>query len=565
MVGELVMVGIEELKAELRVIVGYCETKSQLIDQCNYYKVRINNKAEFDNVVNSDEVRAACMLLGVTNTDLYGEPSIDNYKADLRERINANYKDENTQYNAVRVCLESYVNGSTVQQQALLDVLTDDDYSYLVDYYKNNTIIQKFIKNSTKKLVLTLMKYKDLEAVKRYISGLNVRCKDDKARQVLKNKLLALCADTSSGISDVVNEAIYTYYADTSTIEIIRGEVKHQDDKNILKSKVFSIDAVKFAPTTINIIAARPGHGKTTALVSVAMDALRQGRKVVFVTTEERRLAIYYRMIRNEIYNQNMMYQDQCDFMSALSSVGVNTYIQNYIKGEIVESKKKFDDLFMASIHNVDMYLGDHTLPNLIIYPTLSLSLQEVLKYMETIPPNWIVCVDYIQRLPKPDAKSGYKTSATRQLEIQDTEKAICDIAQKKNLICIAGAQFGRPVTKRTKWDPEPMSYDSLRESGDIEQDASCIVAINDYYVGGDNTNKDARRFYYQQLKNREGDLDTGLYDLMGQDRDLTNLALAYSNVGDNNRVRNVLDIDTTAQDYVTMSAVQRKDFGGFV
>ena len=56
------------------------------------------------------------------------------------------------------------------------------------------------------------------------------------------------------------------------------------DDSKDYKSGIFER---RFPTGTISYIGARPGRGKTTILVNIALDALNQGKPVIFVTAEE--------------------------------------------------------------------------------------------------------------------------------------------------------------------------------------------------------------------------------------------------------------------------------------
>lgn len=504
--------------------------------------------------LNAFNVCAATFRVEYTRTD---------YEGALIAAINGQYNNDNEKKSNVMRIIYDYAAGSKIKQLALLTVLEDDVYNGACDKYKDDEILKKFLSDSDKKIVLELCNLWDGYSVDSYIGDKKDKCKNEKERLAFRTRLISIVSKYYKDIPPIVCDEIYRYYSNTSNIEIIKKEIFSEDDKDIFKSSVFGCDAIKFNPATINIIAARPGHGKTTALVSLACDAIRQDRNVVFLTTEERILSIYYRVLRNEIYTNNINYDDMMDLMVSLSNVGVNNYIANYIKGLITDNQSKFSLLFDKSIKTVDSWLGAGSKKKLVIYSTMSCYLQEVLNYLMFIPTNWVVIIDYMQRLPKMSNDNNYRTPSSRQLEIQDTEKAICDIVQQKKLICIAGAQFGRPDSNRKDFSPIPMSYDNLRESGDIEQDASCIVALNDYYLNNDSSNNAGRLFYYQQLKNREGELDSGMYNLLGNDYGKTSLALAYSVVGDGGSPLRVFNQKSKDKDFSVSGSSGFRSFGG--
>ncbi|MEM4203264.1 MAG: DnaB-like helicase C-terminal domain-containing protein [Candidatus Methanomethylicaceae archaeon] len=80
-----------------------------------------------------------------------------------------------------------------------------------------------------------------------------------------------------------------------------------------------------------------------------------------------------------------------------------------------------------------------------------------------------VVFIDYVQKIPT------NSTSTIRYTEVQKTMEKIRETAVKTNLPIIVGAQ-----TNRQAEGEEPQLH-HLRESGDIEQDASVVIAIHNY------------------------------------------------------------------------------------
>ena len=76
------------------------------------------------------------------------------------------------------------------------------------------------------------------------------------------------------------------------------------------------------------------------------------------------------------------------------------------------------------------------------------------------------VIVDYIQRIPL-----GRKSEGQRYLDIKYVSSLLLEKAVRQDIPVILGAQFSRAADNRPK-------LEHLRESGDIEQDASLILGL---------------------------------------------------------------------------------------
>jgi replicative DNA helicase len=103
--------------------------------------------------------------------------------------------------------------------------------------------------------------------------------------------------------------------------------------------------------------------------------------------------------------------------------------------------------------------------------------MEEVKEEIEKCEDGSLILLDYMQRLPAPD---GFHT-AQRYLQIQKASAELLKTANEKQLIVIAGAQRKREDNNKSK-ETAP-SMDSIRESGDIEQDAHNVVILNKDYA----------------------------------------------------------------------------------
>jgi hypothetical protein len=94
-----------------------------------------------------------------------------------------------------------------------------------------------------------------------------------------------------------------------------------------------------------------------------------------------------------------------------------------------------------------------------------------------------------MQRTPPP-RDAGWQT---RQVQIQETSRSLLNTAIGSQCVIIAGAQLGREVQKN---GGREATQADLRESGDIENDAHNVIAIESV---------DGLPAYIHPLKAREG------------------------------------------------------------
>ncbi len=111
------------------------------------------------------------------------------------------------------------------------------------------------------------------------------------------------------------------------------------------------------------------------------------------------------------------------------------------------------------------------------IYDGIGLRLEDVVKKIEKSPKGTLILLDYMQRLPAPERFNA----AQRYLQIQKSSAELLKAAIGKQLIVIAGAQLRREGGEKGK-ETTP-SMESIRESGDIEQDAHNVVILNKDYA----------------------------------------------------------------------------------
>ena len=197
-------------------------------------------------------------------------------------------------------------------------------------------------------------------------------------------------------------------------------------------------------PSDLIIMAARPGMGKTSFVLSIARNAtIDHDKPVAFFSLEMSASQIVHRLFSME---------------SGISSDKI--------------SQGKLTDEEWIQLSN---RIGNLRSPNLIIDDTPALSIFDLrakcrrLKHQKDIQ---LIIVDYLQLM---QAGEGDKSKGNREQEISYISRSLKALAKDLNVPVIALSQLSRAVETRTSKRPQ---LSDLRESGSIEQDADMVLFI---------------------------------------------------------------------------------------
>ena len=206
-------------------------------------------------------------------------------------------------------------------------------------------------------------------------------------------------------------------------------------------------------PGTLNIIAARPGMGKTALVINMATNIAQNYNKNVNIFSLE--------MSKSEIGNR---------IFASRTSTSAKTLQRAKIKRE--------DELELGRAYKVLAPLPIYIDDNSNVNPVTMLAKCKELKAEGRLG---LVILDYLQLMTMP----GKGNNSSRQQEISDISRSLKIMAKELNVPVIALSQLSRGSEKRD--DHTPMLSD-LRDSGAIEQDADSVLFIdrNDYYRKGE-------------------------------------------------------------------------------
>lgn len=277
------------------------------------------------------------------------------------------------------------------------------------------------------------------------------------------------CHDLSRTTAEIISQvdsAISTR-ADSAIVESDSAETMQafflqmeDGDVGVTCERIPSLDEIlgKLKPKSLNILAGRPGMGKSAVVSSYALGAAEAGHGVLFVSLE---------MSREELAGRQLAdwgFDDERSriLYSNIESGELNGWQRAKLlelSGEIAKLPLTIIDAGSLTVGRLDMLVRRHK--RRMAAKGVSLDL---------------VIVDYLQLLHA-DRKGLGAYEATTEVS-----KRLKGIAKDHAVSVMALAQLNRSVEQRP--DKRPMLAD-LRDSGQIEQDADSITFLlrEEYYL----------------------------------------------------------------------------------
>lgn len=220
---------------------------------------------------------------------------------------------------------------------------------------------------------------------------------------------------------------------------------------------------VGLGPGDLVLIGARPGMGKTSFAMNIAVNIAKKTKKTVCVFSLEMTTAqLASRMLSSE---------------SLVDSYSIRT-------GKI--SSSDYEQLAKAA--------GSLSECSILIDDTSNITVTQMKAKLRRVKNLGLVVVDYLQLM-----QSDRKTDS-RVLEVGDISRALKLLAKDLGVPCICCAQLSRASEKRGE-NSRPVLSD-LRDSGSIEQDADIVMFLHGDYSKGESNSNEAECII---AKNRHG------------------------------------------------------------
>ena len=196
------------------------------------------------------------------------------------------------------------------------------------------------------------------------------------------------------------------------------------------------------------LLAARPGMGKTSMALNVALSAAREsGKTVAIFSLEMSKEQLVTRLIASEGLVEN----------------------QRLITGNLRESDWQRIAEAASALSRMDIRIDDNPL----------LTVADINAKCRRLENLGLVVIDYLQLMTSAGGK-GY-SGENRQQAVSDISRMLKIMAKELQVPVLCLSQLSRANEKRE--DKRPMLSD-LRESGAIEQDADIVMFLyrDDYY-----------------------------------------------------------------------------------
>ena len=335
-----------------------------------------------------------------------------------------------------------------------------------------------------------------LMSIEAYAERLELYIKELK-QDYLKRKLqLVTEAGTNEDMLNEINAVRDELLGETTTVKkmslknIVFEYYKNIENppKDPIKTGWKKFDRlVQMQAEDLVIVAGRPGMGKTAFILSKALNIAKTGGKGIFFSLE---------MSERQIINR---------IMSQMSRVRLDLLKDRNTYSQLPDEAYGYLNIASAKLSELDDKLSFIT-GNFTVNKIL-----EICKVEKEKNGLDYIIIDYMQLL-------GSNVKGSRYEQITDISISLKKLAKELGIVVIALAQLSRDVEKRA--DRRPQQSD-LRDSGQIEQDASIIIGLYRDAYYNENT-EDPELLEVNVLKNRDGELGTIHFNFIGKIQEVT-------------------------------------------
>ncbi|HEX5614526.1 MAG TPA: replicative DNA helicase [Acidimicrobiia bacterium] len=201
-------------------------------------------------------------------------------------------------------------------------------------------------------------------------------------------------------------------------------------------------------PSSLNIVAARPGQGKTSFALGAAVNVALTARKpVLFFSMEMGHLELTKRLLASEAHIDS----------------------RKLATGRLSEAEWPRLNQAVGRLAEAPFFIDDN--PHCTVMEMRAKARRTKARYGEL----GVIVVDYLQLMSSPGKNEN------RQVEVSEMSRGLKILARELETPVVCLSQLNRQLEYRQ--DKRPMLAD-LRESGSIEQDADVVMFIyrDEYY-----------------------------------------------------------------------------------
>jgi KaiC/GvpD/RAD55 family RecA-like ATPase len=288
-------------------------------------------------------------------------------------------------------------------------------------------------------------------------------------------------------------------------------------DKNEAKKFVFKLP---FPPQTLSVIGARTKRGKTIMLINLALDAIENGRKCMFISLEMTSRQLLNRLVLLRTYSQAVKDSNDTRLKNLKELESPSVRLWKFLKNKTEENTNAYnaaqDDTINLMFKEASDFIQDKmNSREFELIEALTAEQDQIIHRISEAKKGTLALIDYIQRIPEEegyDYDGGY-------MRITKINKELINATFKSEAITICAAQFNR-TGGTDSGGADDFDDTSFKESGSIEQDAHNAIGI-----GFEGNKKDR---FYEILKARDSggtgrqfSLEfNGAYSYMGNEGD---------------------------------------------
>ena len=283
---------------------------------------------------------------------------------------------------------------------------------------------------------------------------------------LVEKKIYALRQDRTVGGLLPVSQVVQTVYADLSELAASGRPIPG------IPTGFVDVDRriLGLNPGDFVLVAARPGMGKTSIGLNIALNAAKNTGKTVAIFSLE--------MSREQLVTR---------FLSREGEIP----LANLLTGNLSDEEWKRAAWAASAIAGTNIYLNDN--------PTLTVA--EMNAQCRRLRNLGMVMIDYLQLMQGSGSSSNY-AGETRTQVVSDISRMMKIMAKELNVPVLCLSQLSRANEQRQ--DKRPMLSD-LRESGSIEQDADIVMGLyREGYYNDECENPNLTELIV--LKNRHGE-----------------------------------------------------------
>jgi hypothetical protein len=335
--------------------------------------------------------------------------------------------------------------------------------------------------------------------------------KSDSIKALLDTYNTAIDTDNKSAAGDTVKdiERIVAELGNTDTDNVEERRATWEKDADEWKhdtGKEFTPELfgkLAFPNGSVSYIGARTGRGKTTAMVNLAREAIKEDRKTLFISLEESNRQILRRFALCLAYTM----ADENERKELLSVSNPFNPERNNGPSSAYNALRRGRDLydgpgvkaFTALISKAIEQLQEVEKKGLLaVYDMRGKNLHSIMRLVRDAGKDATVLLDYIQKIPAGGAIHGGNPDLIR---IAEGSEALINAAKTGQCAVIAGAQLNRASQEKgqTKIKDDTFADADFRGCGDIEQDAHNAIGIGRI--------ADKTQTFYGIIKTREDQL----------------------------------------------------------